>query len=66
MDVFVHDRSTGVTERVSIDPFGREADDRSYVPAISGNGAIVAFLSDSDLLVPGDRNGYTDAIVRIR
>ena len=66
MDVFVHDRSTGVTERVSVDPFGREADNPSYIPAISGNGGIVTFLSDSDLLVPGDRNGYTDAIVRIR
>jgi hypothetical protein len=65
-DVFVHDRSTGVTERVSVDPFGREADNDSFGASLSGNGRIVTFTSYSDRLVPGDRNGYTDAIVRIR
>jgi Tol biopolymer transport system component len=65
-DVFVHDRSTGVTERVSVDPFGREGDQPCIIPAISGNGRIVTFTSNSDLFVPLDRNGYTDAIARFR
>jgi len=66
LDVFVHDRSTGVTERVSVDPFGRESDSSSFGASLSGNGRLVTFTSYSDRLVPGDRNGYTDAIVRIR
>ncbi|MCC5954288.1 MAG: S-layer homology domain-containing protein [Acidimicrobiia bacterium] len=48
-DVFVHDRQTGTTERVSVDADGDEADGYSGDAAISGDGRFVAFMSDADL-----------------
>jgi Tol biopolymer transport system component len=56
-DVFVHDRRTGVTTRVSVDSAGNQANNGSLAPAISANGRFVAFSSDADNLVPGDTNG---------
>ena len=52
-DVFVHDRTTGSTERVSVDGDGVELNGQSANPAISGDGRYVAFLhapigSDAD------------------
>src|SRR5262245_10112868 len=44
-DVFVHDRGTGVTERVSVDSSGLEANGESESPSISANGLFVAFAS---------------------
>ena len=35
LDVFVHDRMTGATERVSVDSAGAEGNDASFFPAIS-------------------------------
>jgi Tol biopolymer transport system component len=63
-DVFVHDRKTGRTERVSVDPSGDQGNATSFGPAISNNGQIVAFTSDN--LVPGDTNGVSDVFVRVR
>ncbi|MBE3009936.1 S8 family serine peptidase [Microbispora sp. NEAU-D428] len=62
-DVFVRDLTAGTTERVSTGPQGEDGDGRSTVPALSGNGRYVAFLSDSGNLVEGDRNGRFDAFV---
>ncbi len=56
-DVFVHDRATGHTERVSVATDGSEADRLSQGPAVSGDGRIVAFSSRADNLVAGDSNG---------
>ena len=44
-DVFVHDASTGMLERVSVTWNGMEARDDSICPAISADGRYVAFLS---------------------
>ena len=44
-DVFVLDRETGETERVSVSSTGEQGDDRSHEPAISGDGRYVAFRS---------------------
>lgn len=45
-DVFVHDRQTGQTVRVSVDDQGRQAvDGDSFEPVISGDGRWVAFTS---------------------
>lgn len=58
-DVFVHDRTTDQTVRVS-EPSAMESDGHSYNPVISGDGAWIAFESDATNLVPGDTNGARD------
>jgi len=65
-DVFVHDRTTGVTERVSVASDGSEATGPSITSAISGDGRFVAFTSSASNLVPGDRNHAMDVFVRDR
>jgi hypothetical protein len=55
LDTFVHDRQTGVTERVSVDSAGAQANNISaaYAPAISADGRFVAFASGVTNLVRG-------------
>ncbi len=71
-DVFVHNRLTGLTERLSVDSHGRQGDANSgFVgaagyPTISADGRFVAFPSDATNLVPGDKNGTTDVFVHDR
>lgn len=55
-DVFVRDRQTGTTERVSVSSAGAQANDASTDPAISGDGTLVAFFSAASNLVPNDTN----------
>jgi len=62
-DVFVRDRATGETTRVSIDSNGMQGNGGSYYPSISADGRFVAFQSDASNLVPGDTNGHTDIFV---
>ncbi len=59
-DIFLRDRSTGATTRVSVDSAGYEVLNSSSNPWISGDGNIVAFDSYSDLFVPGDNNRNSD------
>ncbi len=65
-DVFVHDRQTGTTERVSVATGGGQADDGSASPAISADGRFVAFYSNATNLVGGDTNSDYDVFVRDR
>src|SRR2546425_267336 len=65
-DVFVHDRQTGSTERVSVDSAGAQGDSGSFGPEISADGRLVAFVSDASNLVLGDTNGVQDAFVHDR
>jgi WD40 repeat protein len=65
-DVFVRDRQTGVTERVSVGSAGQQGDDTSFEPAISGDGRFVAFASFASNLVAGDTNGSIDVFVHDR
>ena len=65
-DVFVHDRQTGITERVSVASDGTQADNSSHSPLTSADGRYVAFESDASNLVPGDTNGYQDAFIHDR
>jgi WD40 repeat protein len=65
-DVFVHDRETGVTERVSVSSSGVEGNSWSYDASISADGRYVAFASPSDNLVPGDTNSHEDVFVHDR
>ena len=67
-DIFVHDRQTGITERVSVGPGGLQANGQALGGRISADGRYVAFLSGADnLLGPGiDTNGLQDAFVHDR
>ncbi|MCL4812061.1 MAG: PD40 domain-containing protein [Vicinamibacteraceae bacterium] len=65
-DVFVHDRLTGATERVSVSTSGAQADGRCAAPSISADGRFVAFESLAATLVEGDTNGYRDIFVHDR
>jgi uncharacterized repeat protein (TIGR01451 family) len=63
-DVFVRDRLTGTTTRVSVTSTGAEASGSN--PAISADGRFVAFLSVSENLAPGDSNFASDVFVHDR
>jgi Tol biopolymer transport system component len=65
-DVFVHDRRSGVTERVSVSSAGAQANTDSFNGSVSRNGRFVAFSSTASNLVPGDANGRTDVFVHDR
>ncbi len=52
-DVFVRDRKTRTTERVSVAKGGVEANDASGFPALSADGRYVAFQSVAPNLAPG-------------
>jgi Tol biopolymer transport system component len=65
-DVFVHDRESSTTERVSVDSFGAQASGRSFTPAISGDGRFVAFISRAADLVAEDTNRDEDVFVHDR
>ena len=66
VDVFVHDRTTGTTTRVSISSGGGQGNAPSGTPSLSGNGLYVAFSSGASNLVTGDGNGETDTFVHDR
>ena len=63
-DVFVHDRRTGETTRVSISDRGLQGNGASGVAAISSDGRYVAFTSGASNLVAGDTNGAADVFIR--
>jgi len=65
-DVFLHDRVTGETTRISTDAFGTQANFPSRNPTISADGRFVAFQSWATNLIPGDTNASYDAFVRDR
>lgn len=60
MDLFVHDRATGETRRVSETSDGQQISSGAYSGSISGNGRYVVFSSSASNLVPGDTNGRSD------
>src|SRR5262249_47471893 len=62
-DVFVYDRTTLTTTRVSVDSAGNEGNGFSYSARISANGQFIFFYSDATNLVAGDTNAATDAFV---
>jgi Tol biopolymer transport system component len=66
MDVFVHDRLTGITDRASESSTGALGDNGAYDPVISADGRYVAFQSDASNLVAFDANGSSDVFLRDR
>ena len=65
-DVFLHDRVTGATTRVSVATGGAQVNGGSYQPAISTDGRYIAFYSAASNLVAGDTNVTGDVFVRDR
>jgi Tol biopolymer transport system component len=59
-DIFVHDRQSDQTQRVSLSDGGGEADNHSYQPGISGDGTCIVFESDATNLVDDDTNRARD------
>ena len=73
-DVFVRDRMSGTTERVSVNSAGEEAREEgpfnilphSSSEAVSGDGRWVVFTSNATNLEPGDINSDVDVFLRDR
>lgn len=70
-DIFVYDRVTSLTERVSVGDDEAQASAggawfESFGGSISAGGRYVAFISSATNLVAGDTNGRQDVFVRDR
>jgi hypothetical protein len=63
-DIFVRDRTTGTTTRVSVGASAAQANGASSAPAIAGNGGTVAFESSASNLISSDTNSASDVFVR--
>jgi Tol biopolymer transport system component len=59
-DIFLHDRTTKETKRVSVNSDGVQANWDSWFPSISGDGSIVSFTTRASNLVPEDVNDRRD------
>ncbi|MCC7011901.1 MAG: hypothetical protein IT454_04990 [Planctomycetes bacterium] len=68
VDVFLRDRSTNVTKRVSVSTAGKDANGLSSLglgnTAVSADGRYVVFHSSATNLVSGDTNGQYDVFLR--
>lgn len=62
-DIFVHDRATAATTRVSVDSAGTQANGGSFLPSISDDGHEIAYESEGSNLVPSDTNGASDVFI---
>ena len=65
-DIFLHDRTTGVTELISVTSWGTQATHQSRNPSVSDDGRFVAFHSKAKNLDSADAWYYNDIFVRDR
>ncbi len=65
-DVFIRDRMTRTTRRMSVDSAGAEGNGATFLGALSASGRFVAFQSLATNLVSGDTNAVLDVFVRDR
>jgi len=63
IDIFVYDRQTASTTRVSISSSASQATSHSFSPSISENGQVIAFYSLATNLVANDTNRAIDVFV---
>src|SRR5690606_16488188 len=61
--IFLRDRTTGTTSRLSETASGSSPNNSSTAPMIAANGPIVAFTSLASNLVTGDTNGTYDVFL---
>jgi Tol biopolymer transport system component len=64
VDIYVHDRASGMTIRASANDSGEAGDFDSLDPALSSDGKLVVFESKATNLVGGDLNGKPDVFLR--
>jgi Tol biopolymer transport system component len=64
--VYVHDRETAQTTRVSVSNNGQRGNSHSEYPSVSADGRFVAFQSHASNLVPLDTNNTNDVFVHDR
>jgi hypothetical protein len=65
-DVYVHDRQTHATTRVSVSSTGAQGTEPSRVQSISADGRFVLFYSTSPNLVDNDTNNTYDLFIHDR
>ncbi len=58
VDIFVRDRASNVTTKISVSQSGDPSDQRSFDPFISADGRYVSFTSYATNLVYGDTNRH--------
>jgi len=63
IDIFVHDRVSDITSRVSLSFSAEESADDSLYPSISPSGEYITFSSSAWNLVYGDHNGEADVFL---
>ncbi|MGB5054904.1 MAG: hypothetical protein WBO24_10970, partial [Nitrospirales bacterium] len=66
LDVFIRNRQTGETIRVSVATAGTQGNSLSRAPDLSNDGNLVSFESDATNMVAGDTNAKRDIFVRDR
>ncbi len=62
-DVFLHDRTTKKTVRLSVNDDGVQGNNHSERPSIAPDGRYVVFQSKADNLTTNDTNGATDVFM---
>jgi len=62
-DIFLYDKQTGSTQRVSVSSQGDQANGASTSPAISADGRYIVFTSSASNLVSADTNAFDDIFV---
>ncbi len=63
-DIYVHDRLTRTTRKVSTTANGEWGNNWSITPTISNDGGFVVFNSSATNMVPADTNGFDDVFLR--
>jgi len=66
LDLYVHDRLAGTTDRVSLTATDGEPDRASDLASISADGRVVAFVTDATNMGGADENDAPDVFVRDR
>jgi hypothetical protein len=62
--VYLRDLRKRTTQLISVSSSGEPSDSGSFIPAVSGHGDFVAFLSFGHNLVPDDTNFTLDVFLR--
>lgn len=65
-DIYCHDLSTGICERISVGDRHQQGNGEGWYPAINADGTAVAFKCYSDNLGVLDQNGHSDIYLRWR
>jgi hypothetical protein len=65
-DIFIRDRTSGTTRRISVNSAEVEGNAASYGASISADGRFVVFSSRATNIVGGDTNGVLDVFLRDR